>query len=91
VDATCGRKSRRSVFVRSMPKSVRDGLSKGVFDIKDDNQIDVHTLMRECAEKHEEREAMSVMRQVWQRSGVRGKLGAKAEVRRTRGNLLSCV
>ena len=41
------------------------------------NQIDVHTLMRECAGKHEEREAMSVMRQVWQRSRARGKLREK--------------
>ena len=50
-----------------------DGLEK-LLQGEGDNQIDVHTLMRECVEKHEEREAMSVMRQVWQRSGVRGKL-----------------
>ena len=39
-----------------------------------EENINVKTLMRQCAEEHEQREALSKIRQVWQRSRVGTKL-----------------
>ena len=39
-----------------------------------EDSIDVEALMEECAREHEQRQALSRMRQVWQRSGSRDRL-----------------
>ena len=39
-----------------------------------EGMIDADTLMQECAKIHAQREVMSRLRQVWQRSGARAKL-----------------
>ena len=57
--------------------------------LMDEKKIDVKTLMEECAKKHQEREALSTMRQVWQRSGARGRLrDTRAMHEITRGELI---
>ena len=42
--------------------------------LQEDNQIDVEALMLLCQEEHAQRESLSTARQVWQRSGARGRL-----------------